>query len=102
MEGDIEAVEDIDESKCKDVVHPEQQGGGGWLGGHGHHGDGAVQDGIARPVREVARRLLQEDEVAPIFSNARHPLVGADAIEVVEHLARKVLVEDIAKAAKDR
>ena len=86
-------------------MHPEQQGGGGGLGGHGHHGDGAVQDGVACKVGQVililililackvgqvARRLLQEDEVAPIFSNARHPLVGADAIEVVEHLAREV------------
>ena len=28
MEGDIEAIADIDESKCKDVVHPKEQGGG--------------------------------------------------------------------------
>ena len=50
MERDIEAVEDINESKGKDVLDPEEQGRGGQLGSHGNHGDGAVQDGIACPV----------------------------------------------------
>ena len=101
MERDIEAIEDINESKGKDVVDPEEQGGGGQLGGHGDHGDGAIQDGIACPVGQVAWRLLQVDEVAPIFSDARHLFVGADAIEVVEHLVGEVLVEDLSKAGVD-
>ena len=54
MERDIEAIEDINESKGKDVVDPEEQVGGGKLGGHGEHGDGAIQDGIACPVGQVA------------------------------------------------
>ena len=102
MERDVEAVEDINESKGKYVVDPEEQGGGGQLGGHGDHRDGAVQDGIACPVGEVARRLLQEDEVATILPNARHLFGGADAVEVGEHLAREVLVEDLSKAGVDK
>ena len=46
--------------------------------------------------------VFEEDQVPTVVADTGHPLVWADAFEVVEHFSGVVLVEDLGDAGVDQ
>ena len=94
----------VDECKSQDVMDPKDHGACDFVRvrSHGDDHDGALEDGVARPARDIMGGVFEEDQVPTVVANARHPFVWADPVEVVEHFSGVVLVKYLSDAGVDQ
>ena len=97
-------MKNVDECESQDVVDPKDHRACDFVRAwrHGDDHDGALDDWVARPARDIMGGVFEEDQVPSVVANARHPFVWADPVEVVEHFSGVVLVEDLGDAGVDQ